>query len=184
MKTIRFIFIVLFAALICAGCFIAVPIGVGGIPIVMQNMFAVLAGCLLGGADGFFASLIFIAAGLLGLPVFSGGRGGIAHVFGPTGGFIAGYAFASLFAGLIAQKPYTGKSSVMSVIRLFLAAASGFVVLYVPGVLWFMHVTKRTFSASMGACVVPFILGDMIKLALTVVLSLKLRPVVAQYLEK
>ena len=144
MKTTRFVFIVLFAALICAGCFIAVPVGAGGVPIVLQNMFAVLAGCILGGTGGFFASLIFVAAGMLGLPVFSGGRGGIAHVLGPTGGFIFGYVLASLAAGLIAQKPRATEKGRMTLMRLVLAAAAGFTVLYVPGVLWFMQVTKRT----------------------------------------
>lgn len=184
MKTTRFVFIVLFAALICAGCFIAVPVGAFGIPLVLQNMFAVLAGCILGGAGGFFSSLIFVASGMLGLPVFSGGRGGIAHVLGPTGGFIFGYTLASLASGLIAQKPQVNEKGRIMLVRLALASAIGFTVLYVPGVLYFMLATKRTFNATMSACVFPFIPGDAIKLVLTVLLSVKLRPIAARYLEK
>ncbi|QTQ16391.1 biotin transporter BioY [Treponema parvum] len=178
------VFIAAFAALIGAGAFIAIPAGVTVVPIVMQNMFAVLSGCLLGGLNGGAAALLFVLAGTLGLPVFSGGRSGVAHILGPTGGFLIGYILAAAISGLIAGKPKilqkTGK--VKYVLRIAVSAAAGFVVLYVPGVLWFMHTRNASFASTMAACVLPFILGDVIKCVLTVLLSLKFRPVIARYL--
>ena len=78
-----------FAALICAGWMIAIP--VGPIPIVLQNALAVLAGLLLGPVFGGLSVSIFLLAGAAGLPVFSGGNGGLAVFVGPTGGFLIGY---------------------------------------------------------------------------------------------
>ena len=179
----RFVFIVLFAAIICAGCFIAIPIGPGGIPIVMQNMFAVLAALILGGFGGFFSALLFVAAGTLGLPVFSGTSGGIAHLLGPTGGFLAGYILAALAAGCIARKPRIDEKAfgTKNIIKLSLAAFAGFALIYVPGILRFMQLTHRSFSASIAACLIPFIPGDLVKLVLTVPLAAKLRSVASRY---
>lgn len=179
----RFVFIVLFAAIICAGCFIAVPIGPGGIPIVMQNMFAVLAALTLGGFGGFFSALLFVAAGALGLPVFSGGAGGIAHLLGPTGGFLAGYILAALVSGCIAGKPRAGEKAfgIKNIVKLSLASLAGFTLIYVPGILRFMQLTHRSFSASIAACLIPFIPGDLIKLVLSVPLAAKLRTIAARY---
>lgn len=183
-QSLRTIFIILFATFICAGCFIAVPVGPGGVPIIMQNMIAVLASVILGGFGGLFSVLIFITAGALGLPVYSGATGGVAHLLGPTGGFIIGYIFAALAAGLISGVPSVSEKSFSrrSVLKLTLASLAGFAVLYIPGVLWFMHVTGKPFGATMAACVVPFIPGDIIKLVLTVLIAAKLRPVSARYL--
>ena len=179
----RFLFIVLFAAIISAGCFIAVPIGPGGIPIVMQNMFAVLASLILGGFGGFFSALLFVAAGALGLPVFSGGTGGIAHLLGPTGGFLIGYIAGALASGCIAGKPRAGEKAfgAKNIVKLSIAAFAGFALIYVPGVLRFMQLTGRSFQATLAACVIPFIPGDLIKLALSVPLAAKLRTVAARY---
>ncbi|MCK9169781.1 MAG: biotin transporter BioY [Treponema sp.] len=181
---LRSVFIVLFAALICAGCFIAVPVGPGGIPIVLQNMFVVLSSLILGGFGGFWAACIFVAAGALGLPVYSGGTGGIAHIFGPTGGFLTGYIVAALAAGLLARIPSTAEKpfGFSTIIRLSLAALAGYVILYIPGVLWFMHLTGKGLMPTMAACVIPFIPGDIIKLAVTVPVAAKLRPSAARYL--
>ena len=94
--TLKSVFTALFAALICAGSVIAIP--AGPVPIVLQNAFAVLAGLLLGPIQGAGAVGLFLIAGALGLPVFSGGKGGFAVFAGPTGGYLAGYFFAALVA--------------------------------------------------------------------------------------
>ena len=187
--TIRSIFTAMFAALICISCFIAVPVGPGGIPIVMQNMLVILAGCLLGSVQGAAAAGLFLMAGGLGLPVFSGGRGGFAVLTGPTGGFLWGYFFGALAAGLIAGRPSAGSKdnrcfSAENILRLTAAAAAGFCIIYVPGVIWFMHLKSATLFATLAACVLPFIPGDCIKLVITVIIALRLRPVAGRYLNE
>ena len=96
----RIVFTALFAALTAACGFISIPVPGTPIPIVLQNMMVVLNGMLLGPFLGTAANLVFIFAGLLGLPVFNGGTGGIAKLMSPTGGFIIGYAISALLSGL------------------------------------------------------------------------------------
>lgn len=187
-------FVALFAALICVGCFMRIP--VGAMPIVLQNALCVLTGVLLGGIQGGAPTLLFVAAGAVGLPVFSGGTGGIAVLLGPTGGFVPGYLLGAVLAGFVAGRPSVEERRVTAahVLRIALAIVSGMVVLYVPGVLWFARWAAGNVSPekmaeaggalryTMAACVLPFIPGDMIKIVICVPLALRLRPLVAQYL--
>lgn len=184
----RIVFITLFASFIASSCFIAIPVGAGGIPIVLQNMFVILSGLLLGAIDGFFATLVFFLVGLMGLPIFSGARSGISHILGPTGGFLFGYMIAAFVSGLIAKKPSknncTTHKKMVSVefFRITVASILGFAVLYIPGVIHFMILTKRTLFVTLTSCVFPFIPGDIIKCVITILLAKKLRPTVAQFL--
>ena len=178
----KIVFTALFAALTAVCGFISIPVPGTPIPIVLQNMLVVLTGLMLGPVWGVAATVLFLAAGALGLPVFSGGTGGVARLIGPTGGFLYGYALATLAAGLIAQRPKYGVRT--PVLRLVLATVLGFVVMYIPGVLHFMRVMDKTFSQTMTLCVVPYIPGDIIKMVVAVLLSSKLRTAASSYIFK
>ncbi len=190
-KALLVSFIALFAAIICVGCFIRIPLGV--IPIVLQNVLCVLSGVLLGGLLGGAPTALFLIAGLIGLPVYSGGTGGLAVWLGPTGGFLPGYLLGAVTAGLIAGKPSVEqrKCSVMLVVRVSLAILAGMVILYIPGVIRFAYwataagkvpVDKTALAYTMGACVIPYIPGDILKIVIAIPVALKVRPVLAQYL--
>ena len=171
MTTRRIVFTALFAALTAACGFISIPIPGTPIPIVLQNMMVVLDGLLLGPLYGAGAALLFILAGIIGLPVFSGGTAGIARLMGPTGGFIIGYAVSALVAGLIAGKPVLGKKT--SPFRISLASLCAFAVMYVPGVIHFMR--------TMALCVLPYLPGDAVKVVLSVLICIPLRKTVAMF---
>ena len=190
-STLKISFIALFAAIICVGCFIRIPLGV--IPIVLQNVLCVLSGVLLGGLLGGAPTALFLIAGLIGLPVYSGGTGGLAVWLGPTGGFLPGYLLGAVTAGLIAGKPSVEqrKCSIMFVIRVSLAILAGMVILYIPGVIRFAYwataagkvpAEKTALAYTMGACVIPYIPGDILKIVIAIPVALKVRPVLAQYL--
>ncbi|MCR4714097.1 MAG: biotin transporter BioY [Treponemataceae bacterium] len=184
-------FIALFAAIICVGCFIKIPVGV--VPIVLQNILCIMTGTLLGGFLGCAPATLFLLAGLIGLPVYSGGSGGIAVWLGPTGGFLPGYLLGALVAGLIAGKPSVTekKITVKLAVRVSAAVLAGMVILYIPGVIRFSYwalgagtvpADKSVVAYTMGACVIPYIPGDIIKTVVAVPVVLKVRPVLAQYL--
>ncbi|MBO4508039.1 MAG: biotin transporter BioY [Spirochaetaceae bacterium] len=184
-------FIALFAAIICVGCFIKIPVGV--VPIVLQNILCILTGVLLGGILSGAPAALFLLAGLIGLPVYSGGSGGIAVWLGPTGGFLPGYLLGAVAAGLIAGKPSVAekKLSAKTVVRVSVAVVVGMVILYIPGVIRFAYWASgngklpedsTALSYTMAACVLPYIPGDIIKTVVAVPVALKLRPVLAQYL--
>ena len=184
-------FVALFAAIICVGCFIRIPLGL--IPIVLQNMLCILCAVLLGGLLAGAPVALFLLAGLIGLPVYSGGTGGLAVWLGPTGGFLPGYLLGAVAAGFIAGKPDVSekKMSVKVAVRVSLAVIAGLAILYIPGVIRFSYwataagkvpVEKTALSFTMAACVLPYIPGDILKAVIAIPVALKLRPVLAQYL--
>lgn len=183
--------IALFAAIICAGCFMKIPLGI--VPIVLQNVLCILTGVLLGGVFGGAPTALFLIAGLAGLPVYAGGTSGVAVWLGPTGGFYPGYLLGAVVAGFIAGRPSVQekKLSVAVVVRVSLAVIAGMVILYVPGVWRFARwavgagkvpVEKSVMGYTMGACVIPYIPGDLLKIVVAIPVALKIRPVLAQYL--
>ena len=184
-------FVALFAAIICVGCLIKIPLGV--IPIVLQNMLCILCAVLLGGFLGCAPAALFLLAGLIGLPVYSGGSGGIAVWLGPTGGFLPGYLLGALAAGLISGRPSVEEKNitVKTATRVILAIITGMIIIYIPGVIRFSYwataagkvpAEKTVFAYTMAACVIPYIPGDVVKISAAIPVALKLRPVLAQYL--
>lgn len=190
-NVLKISFIALFAAIICVGGFVKIPIGV--VPIVLQNVLCILCGVLLGSFLAGAPTALFLLAGFVGLPVYSGGTSGLAVWLGPTGGFLPGYLIGAVLAGFIAGKPSVQQKKItwQIVLRITLAIFAGMIVLYIPGVIRFsfwakanskVPVDKTAFSYTMGACVIPYIPGDILKSVVAIPIALKLRPILAQYL--
>ena len=188
---LRLSFIALFAAIICVGCFIRIPLG--AIPIVLQNALCILCGVLLGGIWGGAPTALFLLAGLIGLPVYAGGSSGIGVWVGPTGGFLPGYLLGAVIAGFAAGKPSVQEKKLSAVVvaRVALAMLLGLVILYIPGVIHFAHwatgagkvpAEKSAFDWTMGVCVLPYLPGDLVKYIICLPIAIKIRPVIAQYL--
>jgi biotin transport system substrate-specific component len=172
----------LFAALIAAGTFVAIPLPFSPVPIVLQNLFALLAGLVLGPVLGAAAAGLYLAAGLIGAPVFAGGTGGLARLFGPTGGFLIGYLLAAFTAGLIAGFPRPEQKTPLW--RIIAAVAAGLLIVYVPGVAWFKLSTGRTWAAALTGGCIPFIPGDVVKGVVAAVAAKRLRRAAADLLSR
>jgi biotin transport system substrate-specific component len=172
----------LFGALIAAGTFVSIPLPFSPVPIVLQNLFAVLAGLVLGPLWGGAAAALYLAAGALGAPVFAGAVGGAAHFAGPTGGFLLGYLLAALAAGLAAGRPRAGMATPLW--RIILAAAAGFAAVYVPGVPWLKMILKTDWPRAFAAGCLPFLIGDGIKAAAAVLAASRLRRAVGDLLDR
>ena len=170
-----------FAALICAGWMMAIP--VGPIPIVLQNALAVLAGLLLGPLFGGLSVLLFLLAGAVGLPVFSGGNGGFAVFAGPTGGFLVGYLAAAIVGGFIMKFFREAQQSPFACGIIAVAGLLSFLSIYVFGLLWFKHALNLSWQHAFLKGFVPFIMPDLIKLVIVVPITLKLRPIIRRYTE-
>lgn len=96
------VLIALGAAITAVGAFIAIPLPLSPVPIVLQNFFIVLIALVLGPKMGTASVALYLLTGALGLPVFAGGKGGFAHFFGPTGGYLAGFLLSAWITGTLA----------------------------------------------------------------------------------
>jgi len=185
---LRSVFIALFAAIISIGCIMAIPLP-GGVPISLQNFFCIIAGTILGSFYGFLSVIAWIIIGAVGIPVFANAHGGLAVLLGPTGGYIWGYALGSLFVGLLLGTPKLNenKKDVKLWIKVAIIVFIGYVLVYIPGIPYFMHVMAskgkpQTFQSALKLTFIPFIPGDLIKFFITVPLTIALRPISARYL--
>jgi biotin transport system substrate-specific component len=160
----------LFAALTAVGAFLAIPIG--PVPIVLQNMFVYLAGLLLGGRWGLASVGVYLLAGACGLPVFAGGLGGISRFIGPTGGYLIGYLPTVFLIGTMSQR---AKPRVVSDVLVMIC---GTLVLYACGVSWLKIVTGMSPAKALALGMVPFLIGDALKIAAAAAIAKALRPVV------
>ena len=181
-KRNRYVFSAVFAALVAVSGFFIVPLP-GGVPIVLKNLFVVLAGTVLGSFYGGIALLIFIAAGLVGIPVFVI-PGGPGVFLTPLGGYILGYFAGSLCAGLVCGLPKIEEKKIRLPFLLRICAASflGFALILLCGAFYIMALNSMPLRAAITAGVLPFIFGDSIKLIVSIPLALALRPLAARYI--
>jgi len=145
----RLVWISLIAALTAAGAMIAIPIG--PVPISLQTFFVILAGLVLGPRAAAYAMLLYIGAGCLGLPVFAGGKAGLAVIFGPTGGYLLGFVPGAMISGLGTAR--TGKSFLWGV----LCCAAGTAVFLLAGALHLALTLHISFAKAFSIGVLPFI---------------------------
>ncbi|WP_019853377.1 biotin transporter BioY [Actinopolyspora mortivallis] len=152
--------IVVFAAFTAVlGTFPGIYLAGAAVPIVLQNMGPLLAGSVLGARRGAASMLLFLALVALGLPLLSGGRGGIGQFFGQSGGFLVGWVFSALVVGLIVSAVRRPTLPV-----LLLANLAGVAVDYlfgVPFMAWILEDVRSAVILSLG-----FVPGDLAKVVL------------------
>ena len=171
MSARKLVYTALFAVLTAVGAFLRIPLGVSSIT--LQFLFTAMAGVLLGPACGALSQGVYVALGLIGLPIFTAG-GGFGYVLQPTFGFLLGLIPAAAIIGAI-----SGKST--SPLRIALACAAGLAALYAVGVPYMALILNgymgknMSLSALLWAGMIPFLPGDAIKIAVTALLCPLLR---------
>lgn len=160
----------LFAAVICALAPFSVPIG--PVPVSLATLVIYFSVFVLGWQRALIATSIYLLIGIAGLPVFSGFGSGIGKIVGPTGGYLLGYLFMIIPCGLFLQikseKPW------MNYLLRFVGMVLGTAVLYAFGTAWFCFSTGSELWTALLTCVFPFILGDLVKIVLALVIAPKL----------
>lgn len=164
------VYTALFVALIAMGAFIAIPLG--PVPIVLQNMFVLLAGIILGPVWGLACVGIYLLIGFAGLPVFAGGTSGIGKLFGPTGGYLLGYLPAVFITGAIS------KGLKKSITADVLAMITGTIIIYAIGVPWLKMAFSLSWQKAIAAGMIPFLIGDGLKIAAAAFMAKKIRPLI------
>ena len=169
-RTVELAYIALGAALIAVCAWITIPFTV---PFTMQLFAVFFVLTVLGGRNGTIAIAVYLLLGSIGIPVFSGFKGGFGVLIGMTGGYLVGMLLIGLVYLLMTKllKP--------SVWTELIAFAIGLLLCYAFGTLWFSTLNgEKSFYASLAVCVVPFILPDILKLALAYFVGRKLRPLI------
>ncbi len=175
LRVIDLIYVALFAALMAICSWISIPTT---IPFTLQTFGVFVAVGLLGGRRGTLAVLVYILLGAVGVPVFASFTGGIGILLGSTGGYIVGFLFSALVMWAIGSLFGTG--TVMQIVSMLV----GLFVCYAFGTAWFMNVYMGEFSmaalrSSLAWCVFPYIIPDLVKIALAYVLTNRLKRHVA-----
>ena len=169
-KTITFL--ALFTALMCVLSPFAIPMQ--PVPITLATLVVYIIAGLLDYKYAAIPIILYILIGLMGVPVFSNGTAGLAVLGGPTAGFIYGYILGALAESLLLHF-FKEKKWMYPV-----AMVGATIFIYAFGLTWFMIYMNNsgkaiTFGAALMACVVPFLLGDAIKIiaASSVCISLR-----------
>ena len=170
-KTVDLVYIAIGAALIAVCSWISIPMTV---PFTLQTFAVFFVLAALGGERGTIATVVYVVMGAVGIPVFSGFKGGIGVLLGNTGGYIIGF----IFMGLIYM--FITKLLGEKMIPMMIALVFGLIVCYAFGTAWFMYVYIRNTGAIgvmtvLSWCVFPFIIPDLVKMALAMVVSKRVR---------
>ncbi|MDT2640487.1 biotin transporter BioY [Enterococcus dongliensis] len=145
----------LFAAVISILAQFTIPLG--PIPLTLQTFAVGFVVTILGKKTGTIAVLIYLLMGMIGLPVLAGGAAGIAHYFGPTGGFLIGFIFQAYFTALIIEK--TQFNYFWSIV----ANITGAFITLLFGSLWLKFSGDLPWNTAFSAGMIPFILPGIIK---------------------
>ncbi|MFQ5679606.1 MAG: biotin transporter BioY [Gemmatimonadota bacterium] len=158
---IRLVAVLTFAAATAVGARISVPLPGTAVPFTLQVVAVLLAGLVLGPRLGAASQALYVGAGAAGLPVFAAG-GGAAYLLGPTGGYLIAYPAAAAVAGYVAGASFRS-------VRLAIAGAVGLGVIHLGGAAWLSVTTDP--GTAIHAGVLPFLPGDLLKVALVALLA-------------
>ena len=157
----------LFTALIAAGAFIKIPMI--PVPMTLQTLFVFLAGLLLTPSSAASALGIYIVLGAIGLPIFTSG-GGLSALFNTTGGFIFGFLVSAIVGSFLAKRK---RGSYLSNILVVVVME---VITYLIGIPWLKVKIASTWAKAFAVGMTPFIIGDAVKMAVSVVAGTILYP--------
>ena len=153
----------LFAAMMALCAWIGLPLG--NTVFTMQTFGVLLALGLLGGKRGTISILCYLLLGAVGLPVFSGFRGGIGAILGPTGGYLWGFLATGLAYWALEKW------------NRLLGMIAGLALCYGCGTIWYMHYTGGALAAVLAQTVLPYLIPDALKLVLALRLTKRLKKI-------
>lgn len=167
--------VAVFAALIAAFSLMPPLFAVAGVPFAIQLVIVLLAPLVLGPRQGALAALLYVVAGVAGLPVFAGQRSGVAVLLGATGGYLIGYVLSAVVVGLVASLALRARRrGAAEFAGLALAAALGVVMVHACGVAGLMLAGNKGAGMAFGDAVIAtsaFLPLDFVKAILATVIA-------------
>lgn len=179
MKTKNLVLCAVCAAITCVLAPLSIPIS-GMIPITLATFAVMLSGILLGGRLGALSQIIYLIIGAVGVPVCAGFTPALPKLLGPTGGYLVGYIPLAFVCGAIYSMWGKTSRGVKKYTFMLLGMIAGTVVLYAFGTAWFCILNHVDVVYALTLCVVPFLIGDMIKIAVVMILVPQLEKAIAK----
>ena len=161
------------SVLIAIAAQIAIPLPFTPVPLTLQPLAVIFIGVALGSTRGAAAAALYLLEGASGLPVFAQGHGGALWLVGPTAGYLFSYPFAAYVAGFVSERGW-GSSIVRAISGMLLALG----VIYAGGWSWLAVLTDA--RSAFVAGVAPFVLADIVKVALGAALLPKAQQIIAK----
>ena len=158
----------LFGAATAAGAYVIIPIP--PVPITLQTLFLMLAGALLGAKTAALSQIVYILIGIIGLPVFAGGKAGLGVLFGPTGGYLTGFIAGAWIIGRLLEKAQNPGTA-----RIALSMIAGTLAVYTLGIAQLCLVAKLSIPKAAAVGALPFMPGDALKIAAACFIIRKVR---------
>ena len=151
------------SAFIAVSAQLSLRLSFSPVPITGQTLAVLLVGALLGSRRGVLSVMTYLSQGIIGLPVFAGGMGGVGHLLGPTGGYLVGFVGAAYVTGKLAERGWNSRTGTT-----VLAMLLGNVVLYIFGLSWLSIYVGAAKVLQLG--LQPYVPGDIAKLAVAAML--------------
>ncbi|MFO7785195.1 MAG: biotin transporter BioY [Thermodesulfobacteriota bacterium] len=162
------VYAAMFGAATAAGAYLIIPLP--PVPVTLQTFFMALAAILLGARLGAMSQAVYILLGIIGLPVFAGGKAGLGVLLGPTGGYLLGFVAGAWLTGRIVQAG--GRAGPF---RIALAVIAGYGLVYALGVSGLCLIARLSLFKALSVGVVPFLAGDALKITGVTLLAVKLQ---------
>jgi biotin transport system substrate-specific component len=163
---IRFASVLLLAAMTAAAAQVSIPLPFTPVPFTLQPMVVLLGGAALGSRLGMASQVLYLAAGLAGLPVFAASPvlpQGALRLMGPTGGYLMSYPFAAFLTGMLAERGFDRRY-----LTSIAAMAAGLALIFSSGLVWLAWFARPAvgFAVALRTGLYPFILVDLMKICL------------------
>lgn len=164
--------VAVFAALLAALSLApAIPLGAVAVPITLQTLGVALCGLCLGPVRGFAAVALYVVAGLAGLPIFAGGKAGLAVLAGPTVGYLLAFPFAAIVTGFVAKWAVRRGLSSWTPVLLFLGVLASRYLVILPFALVGLTTTLGIDVRAALLVDLPFWIGDLVKSVIAATLA-------------
>lgn len=174
LKTSDMTKIAMFSVLTAMGAYIQIPIPY--VPITLQVLFCLLSGIILGSKRGLLSQIIYLLMGLLGLPVFAGGTGGIQTIFKPSFGYILGFVVCAYVVGNLIEK-----LKELNFIKILTISIIGVVIIYIIGAIYlylilnfYIHKPTTIYWVIKNG-ILLFLPADILKCFIAAIVGLKLK---------
>lgn len=162
------VYAAMFGAATAAGAYLVIPLP--PVPVTLQTLFMALAGALLGPRLGAMSQMVYVLLGIMGLPVFAGGKAGLGVLLGPTGGYLVGFVAGAWLIGRMVHSEEPAGA-----VRIALGIAAGYALVYAFGVTGLWLIARLSLIKALSLGVLPFLIGDALKIMGAVFLTMKLQ---------